>query len=91
MDTRTSPLIDKANDVKQDLSELGSLAVDAARETAGQMKNGAVDMYEKGCAQAKSVQTQTENYIKKEPLKALLIAGAAGFALGWLISRRWSK
>lgn len=91
MHTRTSPLIDKANDVKQNLSELGSLAVDAAADTAGQMKDGAVDMYEQGCAQARNVQKQTENYIKKEPLKALVIAGAAGFAIGWLLSRRWSK
>jgi hypothetical protein len=35
----TSPLIDKANDVKQDLTELGSLAVNTARETAGQLMN----------------------------------------------------
>jgi ElaB/YqjD/DUF883 family membrane-anchored ribosome-binding protein len=91
MQTRTSPLIDKANDVKQDLTELGSLAVDAARETAGQLKDGATDIYEQGCAQAKNVQTQTENYIKKEPLKALLMAGAAGFAMGWLVTRRWNK
>ena len=91
MNTRASPLIDKANDVKQDLSELGSLAVDAARETAVQMKDGAVDLYQQGRAQAKNVQTQTENYIKQEPLKAILIAGAAGMALGWILSQRCSR
>jgi len=91
MHTRSSPMIDKANDVKQDLSELRTLAVDAAKDTAGQMKDGAVDLYEQGCTQARNVQRQTENYIKKEPLKAILIAGAAGVAIGWLLSRRWSK
>lgn len=91
MESQTSPLVNKANDVKQNLTELGSLAVDAARDTAGQLKDGASDLLDQGCAQAKDLQNQTETYIKKEPLKALLFAGAAGFALGWLLTRGSNK
>jgi len=81
-------MMDKANDVKRDLTELGSLAVDAAREKAGEMRNQAADMYEQGCAQAKSIQDSGESYIKANPIKSVLIAGATGVAIGWLLSRR---
>jgi ElaB/YqjD/DUF883 family membrane-anchored ribosome-binding protein len=80
--------MDKANDVKQDLRELGSLTVDAAKDRAEDMKDSAVDLYERGLAQARTIQNQAEGFIKREPLKAVLIAGAAGLALGWFLSRR---
>jgi ElaB/YqjD/DUF883 family membrane-anchored ribosome-binding protein len=83
--------MDKAHDVKTDLTELGSLAVEAAKERAKEMKDGAVDLYEQGLAQAKTVQNQTEGFIKREPLKAMLIAGAAGLAVGWFLFRRDSR
>ena len=91
MHTRTSPLMEKANDVKQDLRELGELAVDAAKDSAGQLRDKAVDVYEQGRDQARNVQKQAESYIKREPIKAVLIAGAVGLALGYLLSRRNSK
>ncbi len=87
-DNGTNQLVDKARDVRRDLTELGSLAVDAAKEKAVQMKDGALDMYEQGCAQAKLVQNEATNYIRREPIKAILIAGTAGLVIGWLLTRR---
>jgi ElaB/YqjD/DUF883 family membrane-anchored ribosome-binding protein len=83
-----NPMIDKARDVKRDLTDLGSMAVDAARDKATQMKDKVVDAYEEGCAQAKNIQNQGENYIKANPVKSVLIAGAVGVAIGWFLSRR---
>ena len=80
MNTATSPMMDKANDVKRDLTDLGSLAMDAAREKAGAMRDQAADVYEQGCAQARSIQDRGESYIKANPVKSVLIAGATGVA-----------
>ena len=93
-----SPLMDKCQDVRQNLSELGSLAADAAREQAArvtdaakqraaQLRDSAGELYEQGCNKAKGAQNQAEDYIRREPLKTVLIAGAAGFVAGWLFSR----
>lgn len=91
MSNRASPIRNKAYDVKRDLTELGSLAVDAAKDKAEEMKDRAVDLYERGLAQAKSAQNQAEGFIKREPVKAVLIAGAIGLAVGWYLSRRTSR
>jgi len=87
MRTKMSPMTEKANDIKENLSELKALALDAAKKKVGQMHNGAKALYAKGRGQAKSVQTQAENYIREEPIKALLIAAAAGLTIGWLLTR----
>ena len=91
MVTSTSPIMDKAKDVKQDLADLGALTMDAVNAKAAQMKSNVTDMYEDGCTRAKSAQTQVEGYVKEQPIKALLIAGAVGVALGWLLTRNRSK
>lgn len=91
MSNRASPIRNKAYDVKRDLTELGSLAVDAAKDKAEEMKARAVDLYEQSLAQAKGVQNQAEGFIKREPVKAVLIAGALGLAVGWYLSRRASR
>ena len=87
-DNGTNQLMDKARDVRKDLTELGSLAVDAAKERAVQMKDGAGDMHEPGCAQAKLIQNEATNYIRREPLKARFAAGTPGLVIGWLLTRR---
>ncbi len=91
MHTEASPIAEKAHAIKQNLSELGSLAVDAAKVKASDMKDGMVDLYDQGCDQVKKAQQQTEQYVKREPMKALLIAGVAGVALGCLLSRMLRK
>ena len=91
MSNSASPMMDNAHDVKKDLTELGSLAVGAAKDKAEEMKDSAVELYEQGLAQATNVQKQAEGFIKREPIKAVLIAGAIGLALGWFLFRRNSK
>jgi len=91
MVTATSPIMDKAKDVKQDLADLGALTLDAVNAKAAQMKAGVTDMYQDGCAQVKGVQTRAEGYIKDEPIKAVLIAGAVGVVVGWLLTRNRSN
>ena len=85
-------MLDKANEVEAAISaNLGSLAADAARESAGQLKDGAVGLYNQSCETARSAHGQAENYVREQPLKSILIAGAAGLALGWLLSRSCSS
>ena len=91
MSIGNSPIMDKAKDVKQDLADLGALTMDAVNAKAAQMKAGAADMYEDGKARAKGVHSKAEGYIKDEPLKAVLIAGAVGVVVGWLLTRNCSK
>ena len=84
-------IMDKAREAKSDLSDLGTQAVDAAHAKAAQIREGAMDVYEQGCAKAKVAQTTAEDYIKDEPLKSVLIAGAVGLAIGYILSRASSK
>jgi ElaB/YqjD/DUF883 family membrane-anchored ribosome-binding protein len=87
----SNPMMEKANDVKRDLSDLGSMAVDAAREKVGQLKDRVTDAYDQRCTQAKEIQDQGANIIKAHPFKAVLIAGAVGLSIGWLLTRRNSN
>jgi len=84
-------MMEKAREAKSDLSDLGSQAVDAAHAKAAQLREGAAEVYEQGCAKAKGAQTSAENFIKDEPLKSILIAGAVGLAIGFVLSKASSK
>ena len=84
METETSPMMNKAAEVKDNLIKLGSMAADAGKDTFGQVKDGAANLYSQGCGQAKDLHKQTENYVKENPMNAVLIAGAAGVLVGVL-------
>jgi ElaB/YqjD/DUF883 family membrane-anchored ribosome-binding protein len=74
-------LREQAHTVKDDLRELGKIARDTAKETAGQYVDGGKHKYEE-------IEDQVVTYIREKPMKAVLVAAGAGLLLGYLFSRR---
>jgi ElaB/YqjD/DUF883 family membrane-anchored ribosome-binding protein len=89
---QVQPALDQGKSMVQDLanqaSEAGKQAVDRAGEVlqnaAPQAKEVASNLYERGSQSGEYVR----QYAVEQPLTALLIAGAIGYGLGYLIHRR---
>lgn len=88
MVNRTDAMADKTAEVKNNLGDLGAMAVDVAKDHVAQVKETASDLYEQGTKKAKSMQKDAETYIKNEPIKTVLIAGAVGVVIGLLLAKR---
>lgn len=101
--TTTPPTADdlrrQAKAVKEDLRGLGRTAKHVAGEKLGEAKHKAVEYFdegkqktaqllEQGKEKAARVEDQVEHYIRRKPLKSVLIAAGVGALLGFLISRR---
>ena len=86
------PALDQGKSMVQDLasqaSETGRQAVDGAGEllqnVVPQAKEVASDLY----ARASQSGEDARQYVVQQPLTALLIAGAIGYGLAYLIHRR---
>ena len=86
------PALDQSKSVAQDLanraSEAGRQAMDRAGEfvesVAPQARQAASNLYDQGSRSGEYVR----QYAAQEPFTALLIAGAIGFALGYLVRGR---
>ena len=86
------PALDKGKSMVQDLanqaSEAGKQAMGRAGEllenVAPQAREAASNLYERGSQSGEYVR----QYAVEQPLTALLIAGAIGYGLGYLIHRR---
>jgi len=74
-------LREQAHTVKDDLRELGKIAKETAKETAGHYVDGSKHKYEE-------IEDQVVTYIREKPMKAVLVAAGAGLLLGYLFSRR---
>jgi len=89
---QVQPALDQGKSMVQDLanqaSEVGEQAVGRAAEllqnVAPQAKEVASNLYERGSQSGEYVR----QYAVEQPLTALLIAGAVGYGLGYLIHRR---
>jgi ElaB/YqjD/DUF883 family membrane-anchored ribosome-binding protein len=89
---QVQPALDQGKSMVQDLanqaSEAGQQAVDRAGEllqnVAPQAKEVASNLYERGSQSGE----YARQYAVEQPFTALLIAGAVGYALGYLIHRR---
>jgi ElaB/YqjD/DUF883 family membrane-anchored ribosome-binding protein len=79
--------MDKAADLARKASTAGSQAVDAvqgaARDVGNQASQAAATVYEQGARAGGAV----TKYAKEQPLMALLIAGAIGYGIAYLIHR----
>lgn len=69
---QTAPMLNRAT---EQVSELAQLGVDSVREASQQLRDKAL-----------RASDNTVNYIKDEPVKALLIAAATGAALMAMVS-----
>lgn len=63
-------------------------AKDAATQVVGQVRDRAADYFAKGKEKAKDMQGGTEEYIRENPVKSILIAAGAGLLVGFLLRRR---
>ena len=89
---QVQPALDQGKAMVQDLasqaSETGRQAVERAGEllenVAPQAKEMASDLYERGSQSAE----YARQYVVQQPVTALLLAGAIGYGLAYLIHRR---
>ena len=79
--------LDKAGDLAQKASIAGAQAVDAvqgvARDVASQASQTATAVYQQGARAGGSI----SRYAAEQPLTALLVAGAIGYGIAYLIHR----
>jgi ElaB/YqjD/DUF883 family membrane-anchored ribosome-binding protein len=86
------PVLDQGKSVVQDLanqaSEVGRQAVgqagDLLQNVAPQAKEAASNLYQRGSQSGEYVR----QYTAEQPIAALLVAGAIGYGLAYLIHRR---
>lgn len=89
---QVQPALDQGKSMVQDLakqaSEVGRQAVDQAgdflQNAAPQAKEAASDLYQRGAQSGEYIR----QYAAEQPVAALLIAGAIGYGLAYLIHRR---
>ena len=62
-------------------------AKDAATQVVGEVRERAADYMAKGKEKAKCLQGGTEEFIRENPVKSILIAAGAGVLLGFLIRK----
>ena len=91
----TQPLREKVEEVRhhaeemgQHAQEFGACARDAAQEKIEELRGAASEYYGIGRERSQELVGQVENYIRQEPLKAIMIAAGAGALLGVLFLRR---
>jgi ElaB/YqjD/DUF883 family membrane-anchored ribosome-binding protein len=78
---------EQAQQVSQNLRDLGSQVRDQAREKYNELSDQAHNYYEQGRQKAQEVEEGLESYIQEKPLQAVLIAAGVGVLLGLLWKR----
>lgn len=94
-----SPLRQQTDTIKEDIRELGNLAREVATEKIDEARQAAVDAvetgrqrateyYGQGREKAEEIEEQVVEYVRKKPVKSILIAGGIGLLLGMVLSSR---
>jgi ElaB/YqjD/DUF883 family membrane-anchored ribosome-binding protein len=83
----TDQLKDSAQQVTQNLRNIGSQARDAANEKYSDLKQQANDYYDQGKDRAQQWEQGLEQYVQEKPIQSLLIAAGVGLVLGVLWKR----
>ena len=78
----------KARTVTQDFQELGGMAREMAQEKVAQLRASASEYCEDGRDTVKQVEHRLAQYVREQPLKAILIAAGVGLVLGRFWMRR---
>jgi ElaB/YqjD/DUF883 family membrane-anchored ribosome-binding protein len=77
-----------AAEARQHAQEMGQSVREATAETMDEAQACAQDYYLQGREKARQLTQATEDFIRREPGKALLIAAGVGLAVGFFIARR---
>ena len=78
----------QARDVGNDIQAMAGTARDAAQEKLGQLRGDASEYYEQGLDKVHDVGHTLEQFIRKQPLKCVLIAAGVGLLFGRFWMRR---
>lgn len=81
-------LIKATRDLRDNLSRLFGATRGVANEKLHQARDKGTDWLDRGRDRAHRVADGASEYVREEPMKALIAAAGAGLLLGWLISRR---
>lgn len=83
----TGQLKDTAQQVQENLRDLGGQVRDAATEQYQNLRQTASDYYEQGRQRAQEWEQGLEQYVQEKPIQSLLIAAGVGMLLGILWRR----
>jgi ElaB/YqjD/DUF883 family membrane-anchored ribosome-binding protein len=82
-----SQVRETAQQVQQNLRDLGGQVRDAASQQYGRLREQASDYYEQGRARAEEIEQSLEQYVQEKPIQSLLMAAGVGLLLGILWKR----
>jgi ElaB/YqjD/DUF883 family membrane-anchored ribosome-binding protein len=71
----------------QNLRDMSGNVTGAAREQYDNLRQSATEYYDYGRERAQEWQTQVEEYVREQPIKAVMIAAGVGIVLGVLWRR----
>lgn len=80
-------LLDVTRELRDNLARLFGAGKNVATESMERVRGRASDLMQRGRDRAKTVASDTADYVKEEPVKTLLIAAAAGVVIGWFLNR----
>lgn len=78
---------EQAQQVGQNLRDLGSQVRDQAQQKYNELSDQAREYYDQGRQKAHEMEEGLESYIQEKPLQAVLIAAGVGVLLGLLWKR----
>lgn len=87
-ESATQELRDQAKAVRKDIADLGRTAKTVAKEKMVEGRRHAGEYLEQGKQKVIELEDQFEGYVRKQPLKSVLIAAGAGALIGFLIGRK---
>lgn len=73
------PVTEHVSDIKESLSSIAHIEGDRVRS-----------VLERGKERVKTLQTNSREYVRENPVRSVLIAAGVGVALGYLLGRRRS-
>jgi ElaB/YqjD/DUF883 family membrane-anchored ribosome-binding protein len=83
----TQQLKDKASEVASSVRDMSSNVKEAATEQYEHLRDSASEYYQAGRDKAVEWQNQLEDYVREQPLKAVLMAAGVGVLLGIIWKR----
>ena len=88
MSTTSARLGAQANELSEDLKEMGATVKDAAQEKLRDVRENATEYYEQGRDNVHGVLCDFEQYVRARPVKSVLIAAGVGLLFGRFWMRR---
>lgn len=85
---KLQPAAEHFEEIGAHVREIGSLLKETVEQKIADIKDGAVTLGRSGADRATEFRDDLESYVKKQPMKSILIAAGAGALLSMLLRRR---